>query len=38
MGIREPELSGAIRLSWSHMTNHEELKQKLLAAQRNLGR
>lgn len=37
MGIREPALSGAIRVSWSHMTNHKELEQKLLAAQQKLG-
>jgi cysteine desulfurase len=38
MGIREPELSGAIRLSWSHLTNHKELEHNLLAAQIKLGR
>jgi len=38
MGIREPELSGAIRLSWSHRTDPEELHQKLCEALRKLGR
>jgi cysteine desulfurase len=29
MGVTEPQLSGAIRMSWSHMTDHEELRIKL---------
>ncbi|MBM3965849.1 MAG: aminotransferase class V-fold PLP-dependent enzyme [Planctomycetes bacterium] len=38
MGIREPELSGAIRLSWSFMTDHDELHRYLQAAKQKLGR
>ncbi|MFN9714364.1 MAG: cysteine desulfurase family protein [Planctomycetota bacterium] len=29
MGVTEPQLSGAIRMSWSYMTDHEELRIKL---------
>lgn len=38
MGIREPELSGAIRLSWSYMTDHDELQRYLRAAKQKIGR
>jgi len=29
MGVGEPQLSGAVRMSWSHLTDHDELRIKL---------
>jgi cysteine desulfurase len=29
MGVTEPQLSGAVRLSWSHLTDHDALRHKL---------
>lgn len=38
MGVVEPELSGAIRLSWSHLTDYEELRVRLENAERSLAK
>lgn len=37
MRVAEPQLSGAIRISWSHLTNHAELINKLEQAKFRLS-
>ena len=37
MGVREPELSGAVRLSWCHLTDAESLQSALQAVGQILG-
>lgn len=38
MGVREPDLSGAVRLSWSHLTCGQSLRDALQAASKVIAR